>query len=210
MHASGLFSVLALAGIACALSSSAATHPPTQGTSLRAASSFSAIGDERARSVALFTEAAKVIQSPRCMNCHPATRQPTQGNDLHAHLPPLHAGPGDHGVPGFPCKSCHGNANATTLAPSISSIPGNPRWSLAPASMAWQGKSLGEICLQLKDEARNGGRSLSKIHEHASTDLLVGWAWKPGEGRSPAPGTQAEFGALIEAWISTGANCPTP
>jgi len=29
--------------------------------------------------VAIFVEAAKVITSPRCMNCHPATRQATQG-----------------------------------------------------------------------------------------------------------------------------------
>jgi hypothetical protein len=74
--------------------------------------------------------------------------------------------------------------------------------------MAWQGKSLEEICLQLKDSARNGGRSLLKIHEHMATDSLVGWAWHPGAGRSPAPGTQVQFGALIEAWISTGAHCP--
>jgi hypothetical protein len=74
--------------------------------------------------------------------------------------------------------------------------------------MAWQGKSLREICLQLKDVARNGGRSLSQIHEHMAKDSLVGWGWHPGEGRSPAPGTQAQFGALIRAWISTGAHCP--
>jgi hypothetical protein len=175
---------------------------------LKPVSAFSTIRDEHARSVALFTEAAKVIQSPRCMNCHPAKRQPTQGDDLHAHVPLMHGGPGDHGVPGLPCKSCHGSANAATLAPSIASIPGHPHWGLASASMAWQGKSLREICLQLMDGARNGGRSLSKIHEHMATDSLVGWAWHPGARRSPAPGTQVQFGALIEAWISTGAQCP--
>jgi hypothetical protein len=74
--------------------------------------------------------------------------------------------------------------------------------------MAWQGKSLREICLQIKDETRNGGRSLWDIHKHMGTDPLVGWAWHPGEGRAPAPGTQADFGALIEAWIASGAHCP--
>jgi len=74
--------------------------------------------------------------------------------------------------------------------------------------MAWQRKSLREICLQLKDGTRNGGRSLSQIREHMAKDSLVGWAWHPGEGRSPAPGTQAQFGALIRAWIVTGAHCP--
>jgi hypothetical protein len=76
--------------------------------------------------------------------------------------------------------------------------------------MAWQGKSLREICLQLKDRASNGGRSLSEIHEHVARDSLVGWAWHPGEGRIAAPGSQAQFGALIAAWISTGAACPQP
>jgi hypothetical protein len=40
------------------------------------------------------------------------------------------------------------------------------------------------------------------------TDTLVGWAWHPGAGRTPAPGTQAQFGALIDAWIASGAACP--
>jgi hypothetical protein len=196
----GLAVVILAAG---AIGAAAAQQVP-----LKPVSAFSTIADERARSAALFTEAAKVIQSPRCMNCHPAKRQPTQGDDLHAHVPSMHAGPGNHGVPGLPCKSCHRNANAATLASSVASIPGHSHWGLAPASMAWQGKSPREICLQLKDSARNGGRSLSQIHEHMATDSLVGWAWRPGAGRSPAPGTQVQFGALIEAWISTGAQCP--
>jgi hypothetical protein len=201
-------SVVVIAALPCCVAGSNAAETSAQAILLQPASAFSTIGDERARSVALFTEAAKVIQSPRCMNCHPVKRQPTQGDDLHAHIPPMHAGPGDHGVPGLPCKSCHGDKNVATLSSSIASIPGHSHWGLAPASMAWQGKSLSEICVQLKDTARNGGRSLSKIHEHMATDPLVGWAWHPGEGRIPAPGTQVQFGALIEAWISTGAHCP--
>jgi hypothetical protein len=200
---------LAKYGLAIALLAAGAVSPVgAQVDPLKPVSAFSTIRDERARSVALLTEAARVIQSPRCLNCHPVTRQPTQGDDLHAHVPLMYAGRGDHGVPGLPCKSCHGNANAATLASSIASIPGHPQWALAPASMAWQGKSLREICLQLKDLARNGGRSLPKLHEHMAKDSLVGWGWHPGEGRSPAPGTQAQFGALIQAWISTGAHCP--
>jgi hypothetical protein len=175
---------------------------------LRPASAFSPIPDQRARSVALFEEAAKVITSPRCLNCHPSTRQPTQGDDMHPHLPPVYGGPHDEGVPGLPCSSCHGPSNAVTRDGSIASIPGDAHWKLAPASMAWQGKSIREICLQLQDPSRNGGRTLSKIQEHMATDSLVGWAWNPGEGRSPAPGTQAQFGALIAAWIATGAECP--
>jgi hypothetical protein len=206
MNAHGCWSAVVLTGLACC--GSTAADPSAHEVPLKPVSAFSTISDERARSAALFTEAAKVIQSPRCLNCHPAKRQPTHGDDLHAHVPFMRAGPADHGVPGLPCKSCHGATNVATLGPSIASIPGNAHWGLAPASMAWQGKSLPEICLQLKDGERNGGRSLAQIHEHMTADPLVGWAWHPGEGRPPAPGTQVQFGALIEAWISAGAHCP--
>ena len=56
--------------------------------------------------------------------------------------------------------------------------------------MAWQGKSLGQICEQIKDRKRNGGKSLAQIHEHMAHDTLVGWGWAPGGDREPAPGTQ--------------------
>jgi hypothetical protein len=49
------------------------------------------------------------------------------------------------------CATCHGGANF-----DASRVPGNPHWALAPVSMAWEGKTLGEICVQLKDPRRNG------------------------------------------------------
>ena len=202
--------VVTFSGLMGCVGNALAAGVPAQPVSLRPVSAFSNISDERARSVALFTEAAKVMKHPRCLNCHPVARQPTQGDDLHPHIPLMYAGPGDHGVPGLPCKSCHGAANVETPGSRIASIPGNPRWGLAPSSMAWQGKTPRDICLQIKDPTRNGGRSLADIHKHTATDQLVGWAWHPGAGREPAPGTQMEFGALIEAWVSTGAHCPKP
>jgi hypothetical protein len=148
--------------------------------SLAPVESFSAIADPTARSAALFVEVAKVLQHPRCLNCHPVTRSPTQGDDLHA----------------------------PTSSAGIRSIPGAEHWGLAPASMAWQGLTTGEICQQIQDPARNGDRSLEKIRVHLAEDHLVGWAWHPGEGREPAPGTQEQFGELVTAWIETGAHCP--
>ena len=62
-----------------------------------------------------------------------------------------------------------------------------------PRSMGWQHKSLTDICMQLKDTSRNGGKTLYQIIEHAVRDSLVAWAWKPGAGREPAPGRQASF-----------------
>jgi hypothetical protein len=179
-----------------------------QDSALEPPSAFAAIAEDRARSIALFSEAARVLQNPRCQNCHPRTRRPTQGDDLHAHVPPMEAGPNDHGTPALPCSSCHGDRNVATLGTSIASVPGQATWSLAPARFAWQGRSRAEICVQIRDPAQNGGRSLAQLHEHMATDPLVGWAWHPGDGRAPAPGTQAQFGALIEAWIASGAHCP--
>ncbi len=175
---------------------------------LKTAASFQSIKDPAARSVALFQEAGKVIQSPRCMNCHPAQRAPTQGDSMHPHNPPMVAGDSGHGPAGMPCFSCHTTANVPTWGADIKSIPGDPKWGLAPAEMAWQGKSLGQICAQIKNPSTNGGKSMAELHHHMAQDHLVGWAWNPGAGRVPAPGTQAQFGELIKAWIDTGAKCP--
>jgi hypothetical protein len=160
---------------------------------------------------ALFTEAAKVIMNPRCMNCHPASDRPTQGNDMHPHLPQVTRGADGGGVPGNTCGACHMDRNVPIFAgqqTSFQSMPGHQRWGLAPIAMAWEGKSMGEICRQIKDPQRNGGRDLALLHEHVAHDDLVGWAWKPGPGRDPAPGTQEQLGELVQAWIDSGAECP--
>lgn len=87
-------------------------------------------------------------------------------------------------------------------------MPGAVGWHLAPVSMALQGLPLSRICLQLKDPDRNGGRSVADLVTHVVNDPLVLWAWTPGAGRQPAPGTPATFAALIRAWVNTGAECP--
>ena len=193
-----------LLSLASAVSADTSTQP------LKTPEAFDAVESRKARSIALFTEAGKVLQHPRCLNCHPADRKPTQGEDLHPHVPLVNAGPENRGTKELPCASCHGPQNMSTLGARVKSVPGNEHWSLAPASMAWQGLSIGEICAQIKDPPRNGNRTLAQIEKHLAEDHLVGWAWHPGEGREPAPGTQAVFGALVAAWIKTGAHCPQP
>jgi hypothetical protein len=184
----------------------AALHRPSD---LKAPAAFASITDPKARSVALFQEAGKVIQHPRCVNCHPVDNVPRQGLAAKVHSPPMSGGEDGHGPAGLKCNACHGLANFKVGGDEIRSVPGNPKWALAPKEMAWQGRSLGEICRQIKDPARNHGMSLADLHEHMASDVLVGWAWDPGEGRAPVPGTQARFGELIKAWIDTGAVCPT-
>ena len=118
------------------------------------------------------------------MNCHPAGDHPLQGADHREHSPPVWRGESGAGVPGASCAMCHTESNFTLHeAASYQSIPGNPRWQLAPLSMSWEGKTLGDICRQLKDKDRNGGRDLAALQEHVAKDDLVTWGWNPGPGR---------------------------
>jgi hypothetical protein len=170
---------------------------------LRPAADFSGITDAHDRAVALFNEAGKVIAHPRCMNCHPASDRPTQDETMHPHEPWVVRGDDGHGAPGLRCNTCHHAANFDPAH-----VPGHPMWHLAPIEMAWQAKTLGQICEQIKDTARNGNKDMAALVKHMAEDSLVGWGWSPGEGRSPAPGTQAQFGDLIKAWAEAGADCP--
>ena len=176
-----------------------------QTTALKSPADFAGIADTAERSRALFAEAGKVLQSPRCQNCHPVGERPTQGDDMHPHLPLVVRGQDDQGAIAMRCATCHQVANFQPAG-----VPGAPKWHMAPVEMAWQGKSLGAICEQIKDPARNGKRTLAQLHDHMAHDALVGWGWHPGGTRTPAPGTQKEFGELVAAWIQTGAACPLP
>jgi hypothetical protein len=137
--------------------------------------------DADARSIALFREAGKVLQHPRCLNCHPVDDRPTQTDRMEPHRPWVVRGVDGNGAPGLACGTCHHAANFDAAG-----VPGNPGWRLAPASMGWQGRSLGAICAQIKDPARNGGKDMAALLHHVSEDSLVGWAWTPGGRRTPA------------------------
>jgi hypothetical protein len=194
--------VIAVAGLlASMLATYAVADDPADG--LASVESFASIQDTAARSAAIFTELGKVLTHPRCVNCHPAGDRPRQGDVMRLHQPPVERGADGLGLPAMRCPICHQAAN---FGPA--GVPGNPIWHLAPREMAWEGKTLGEICAQIKDPARNGNRPLEALVEHIGADRLVGWAWAPGGNRKPAPGTQKEAGALVEAWVRTGAVCP--
>ncbi|MEY4546800.1 MAG: hypothetical protein RL685_2995 [Pseudomonadota bacterium] len=199
-----------LAGASCQ------THPQSSATTpsvplpavpereLRAPDAFAAYGDRAERSRALFGEASRVLLHPRCVNCHPSGDVPLQRQGL-LHDPPVLRGPEDRGIVGLECTSCHQDRNL-----ELARVPGAPNWHLAPKSMAWVGRDASSLCEQLKDPARNGGKSLPQIVDHSAHDALVAWGWAPGSEREPAPGSQAQFAALIAAWVETGAECPAP
>lgn len=180
-------------------------EPAIEAGELLGPEDFASISDPAERSAAMFAEAARVFTHPRCVNCHPSGDRPRQGDDSHLHEPFVRRGAAGFGATGLECSTCHTRVNFNPAG-----IPGAPNWHLAPSEMAWYGKTVAEICAQLKDPARNGGRSLQDLHTHVSSDPLVTWGWKPGVKREPVPGTQDVFAALIQAWIDDGAVCPAP
>lgn len=170
---------------------------------MRPPADFSSIDGEEARSRAMFNEIGKALKHPRCLNCHPAGDRPMQGDLSKRHQPLVQRGEDNFGAPGMRCTTCHGDEN-------YRNVPGNPKWHLAPRSMAWEGKSLTEICRQIKDPERNGGMTMDEIVEHMAEDSLVGYGWNPPDHYEPVPGSQERLGKLTRAWVDTGAVCPKP
>lgn len=199
--AAAVAAAVALALVAACAERPDAGAPPAD--PLRTVASFSSISDEAERSQALFVEIGRVLQHPRCLNCHPSDAHPRQGETLALHEPPVVRGDDNHGGPAMQCATCHPAANVEPAG-----VPGHPKWHLAPPEMGWIGLSLNALCEQLKDPERNGGMDLAALQHHMEEDTLVGWGWAPGGDREPAPGTQASFGALFRAWVEAGAVCP--
>jgi hypothetical protein len=162
--------------------------------SLASVASFDAIADTAARSAALFTEAGKVLTHPRCVNCHPAGDRPRQGDVRRLHQPPVERGEDGFGLPAMRCQICHQAANFERAG-----VPGNPGWRLAPREMGWEGKTLGEICAQVKDPpATAAARWMTSC---------ITWArirWSAG------PGLREETASPRPAHRSGPARCLTP
>ncbi|RTL67134.1 MAG: hypothetical protein EKK41_17405 [Hyphomicrobiales bacterium] len=176
-------------------------------TALRSAAQSPASAD-RPVSLAAFDTVARVLTHPRCQNCHTQTGYPRQGDDRHPHAMNVQRGSDGHGAAGQRCTACHGRANN-----SASGVPGaDEDWHLAPLSMGWEGRTPRELCLGLKDPARNGGRTGAKIIEHFDTPL-VRWGWNPGRRadgtlRAVPPVAYAAFVTAAKRWLETGAACP--
>lgn len=156
---------------------------------------------------AAFNEAAKVFFSARCANCHPAGDIPTQGDSMTPHAQGVTRGKEGKGVYGMTCTTCHQAENLE----GDHMPPGVPNWHMPPADqkMVFQGLTAGQLCRQLKDPAKNGGRKTPKeaIH-HLEEDPLVKWGWTPGNGRTLPPMSYEEFMHHMEAWVANGADCP--
>ncbi len=161
--------------------------------------------DESA-SRAAFLAAYPVFMHPRCMNCHPSSDVPLQGEDSHAHLQNVKRGLDGKGLYALKCKNCHQDKNL----PGEGMPPGHPEWRLPPANMrmVFQGKSPAELARQLKDPKLNGGKTLEQIIHHVAEDSLVLTGWNPAEGHAKPPLSHAEFAAKMREWIEKGAAIP--
>ncbi len=160
---------------------------------------------EGAPSDAPFAAVARVLRHPRCLNCHPSGDAPRVGDDRRPHEMNVARGPDGHGVPAMRCASCHLPENQ-----DLARVPGAPNWHLAPRSMGWEGLDDHGLAEALKDEARNGGRTMAEVLHHMEQDPLVLWGWDPGAGREAIPVPHAEFVAALRTWIDGGAVSPPP
>ena len=145
--------------------------------------------------LAAWTKVHQVLSHPRCANCHvgpdnvPIWYEPQAQVPPRAHGMNIDAGPSRVGAETLPCGTCR-TAHNTTVPHGA---PGAPAWHLPPVQQQWSGKSSAEICAQIKDPARNGGRTLAQIADHIANERLVAWGWAPGPFDIPAGSTTVEF-----------------
>lgn len=154
----------------------------------------------------------EVASHPRCSNCHVgATNTPMWSGPSYGKARPhgmnINADDSRIGAESLLCSTCHINrASANDVphaAPQVAMA-----WQLAPVEAEWFGKSSVQICTQLRDPERNGGRSLIELAEHLNHDLILHWAWSPGGGREPAPYSLQDHINDILAWGVAGFPCP--
>ena len=78
-HWIAILGVLLMAPLAVAQSNPDNARSSSPSATLQPLSAFADIADDTQRARALFAEIGKVIQHPRCVNCHPRTDRPLQG-----------------------------------------------------------------------------------------------------------------------------------
>ena len=193
--------VLLLAGPALAEGENVTIDPPAEGSVTEA------------QGLEAWARIYEVASHPRCSNCHvgadnlPMWSGPSYGR-TRPHGMNIQGGESRIGAETVLCSTCHaintqGGNNGAHMAPQVAMT-----WQLAPVEAAWFGRSSAEICGQLRDPDRNGGRDYLAIAGHLDHDLILHWAWNPGGGREPAPYSLQEHVDDILAWGVAGYPCP--
>ncbi|WP_394152922.1 hypothetical protein [Loktanella salsilacus] len=157
-----------------------------------------------------------VVSHPRCANCHTGPDNIPmwyggKAGPARPHGMNINAGQSRIGVETLTCATCH------TTSQDLGSDPHAPPragldWQLAPVEFEWFAKTPAQICAQLSDPDRNGGRDWMGLAEHLVDDAghrgFVLWGWNPGGEREPAPFTlQAHVNDILQ-WGASGMPCP--
>ena len=158
-----------------------------------------------------------VVSHPRCVNCHvdgdniPMWSGPSYGDEPRRHGMHIQAGESRIGAETLTCATCHQKSllpNTVEHAPPHT----NHDWLLAPVEFAWFGKPSNEICQQMRDPQRNGGRDGAGLVEHIIQDVEIGafiaWSFSPGGNREPAPGSLQQHVDDMAMWTAAGMPCP--
>ena len=156
----------------------------------------------------------EVTSSPRCSNCHvgadnvPMWSGPSYGANPRPHGMNINAGDSRIGAEYVQCSSCHAWREEADLndmphaAPQVAAD-----WRLAPVEAEWFGKTSVEVCEQLRDPERNGGRGYEDLARHLDHDVILHWAWNPGGGREPAPYSLQNHVNDVLIWGVAGMPC---
>ena len=155
---------------------------------------------------AAFMDVYKVLESPRCMNCHPSGDRPLQTDAGKPHAQNISR---KSVAAGVACSTCHGTRNSEAVG-VVGGPPGAPNWNLPAADMplVFQGRTPAQLCAQLKDPPQNGHRTLAQVLEHVTSDPLVGWGWEPGGKRTVPPLTRGAAGRRDDDVDRRGRACP--
>ena len=158
-----------------------------------------------------FAVVQRVLQHPRCQNCHIPGDAPLQFDEGRVHAQNIRRGPDGKGALGLPCATCHAAKNPP-VSYGAHMPPGAPNWHLPPPErkMVFIGLTAGDLCRVIKDPAKNGGRDMAALLKHVGEDKLVLWGWSPGVGRAPVDVPHDEFVAAFRRWADAGAPCSAP
>lgn len=186
-----LLALLVLTALAIPFGVTAASRDPAQSEALQS-----------------FAVVQKVLQHPRCQNCHIPGDAPLQFDEGRVHGQNVKRGLKGRGAAGLHCGTCHETENPPASY-GAHMPPGAPNWMLPPPEhkMVFIGLSGAELCRRLKDPAENGHRDLKGLRRHLD-DKLVVWGWDPGVGRAPVDVPRAQFLSAFERWAAAGAPCP--
>ena len=167
------------------------------------------VPDQRAEAIAAFATVQKVLQHPRCQNCHIPGDAPLQFDAGLPHQMLVVRGPEGMGARGLLCSTCHDDENPpASFGPHAP--PGAPTWHLPPPEqkMVFINLSPAELCATVKDKQTNGGKDFDALIHHVAEDKLVLWGWNPGGERAPVSVPHAEFVAAFKTWAAAGGPCP--